>query len=288
MRRHLKIKPQRPTVDMIRNLATAESFEAATACLDGVVPVGTDRGIFDAYVRDGKTYRVVAALGYGGGISHCTCSYDGKGACRHIAAALLYASANFDQLIRNEGRQEPGVGSALEMASDAQLKEFLVKETSRNKALRKRFLARFGIGPTRPNVRADLDEVYYRMGEAGHYGGEIDFDKHQNMAKASADKGDYDEAIRICQEISEAIQDNMENVDDSYAHYDTDLTITLDQMVDYIERQGLDHKQKRRHILYLSRRAAMDDYGCGIRYKGAISKLCTSKEDRAYRQKLGV
>ena len=273
---------------MICGMATAQSLEAGQACLDRVVPVGTDRGIFDAYVRDGKPYRVMAALGYGGGISHCTCTYDGKGACRHIVAALLYASANFDQLIRNESKQELRVDGALEMAPYDQLKEFLAEEIGRNKALRKRFLARFGVGRTRPNVRADLDEAYYRMGDAGLFGGEIDFDKHLASAKTKSDEGDYDEAIRICQEIGEAIQDNMENVDDSYAHYDAYLTMALDQMVDCIKRQGLDHGQKRRHISYLSRRAAMDDYGCDICYKGAISKLCTSKEDRAYRQKIGV
>ena len=286
--RRLEIKPQRPTLNMIRKMSTAESFKAGQACLEGVVPVGTDRGIFDAQVRDGKTYKVIAALGYGSGISYCTCPYDGKGACRHVVAALLYASANFDQLIRNENRRESGVEAALDAASTEHLKEFLAKETSQDEGLRKRFLARFGRYRTRPNVRADLDEAYYRMGDAGHYGGEIDFDDHLAAAKKSADKGDYDEAIRICQEISEAIQDNMENVDDSYAHYSTILDMAIDQMVDCIERQGLDHQQKRRHISYLSRRAAMDEYGCDIFYEEAVAKLCTSKEDTAYRQKLDV
>lgn len=169
-----------------------------------------------------------------------------------------------------------------------QLKEFLANEISKNKAMGKRSLARFDSGRMWPNVRADLDEAYRRMGDAGFFGGEVDFDDHLKAARLSAEKGDYDEAIRICPEIGEAIQDNMENVDDSYAHYSAGLTIALDLLVDCIRRQGLDHQQKRRHLSYLYGRALVDDYRCDLYYKRAISELCTSKKDHIYRQKLGA
>ena len=288
MGRRLSIKPQRPTINMIRRMTTAESFTAGQECLGrgGVVPVGTDRGIFTARVLEGKTRMVIASMGYGSGLSYCPCPYDDRGACAHVVAALLYASENFDRLIREENDIEQRAEELLGKLSDSQMRELLLDEMNRDEGLRRRLLYKFGDALTRPNIRADLDEVYYRMGDAGHYGGSVNFEGCLEAAKLSVEKGDYDEAIRIYREIAEVIQDNMENVDDSYAHYDTNLSIVLDKMVDCIKQQRLDHQQKRKHISYLHARATMDEYGCGARYSVAVSRLCSDREDHAYRRKL--
>ena len=289
MRRRLQIKPRRPTINAIRKTATAESLKAGRECLGrgGVVPIGTDRGIFAALVRDGETRKVIASMGYGSGLSYCACPYDGRGACGHVVAALLYASENFERLIREENDGKSGAWDVLSGAPATQPRNFLAGEAGRDEGPGMGFPAGLGGTRTRPNVRADLDEVYHRMDEAGLYGGTVDFDGHMDAARSSADRGDYGEAIRIYREIAEAIQDNMENVDDSYAHYDTILSMALNQMADCIKRQGPDHRRKRPHISYLYGRAALDDYGCGDLYLETASKLCSDEEDRAYCRELG-
>ena len=288
--RCLTAKPKKPDINMIRRRATAESIKTGLKCLNrdgGVVPLGNDRGLFSARVRDGETHTVAASLGYGRGNSYCTCTYDGQGVCGHVVAALVYASKNFAQIIQDEKRrQQSGAGGILDELSESLLKEFLSEEMSHDPELEKRFVARFSGTEAKHNVRADLDEAYYQMGDAGHYGGSVIFDEHMAAATSGAKKGDYDEAIRICREIVEVVQDNMENVDDSYAHYDTALHIALNLMVDCIERQGPDHRGKRRHISYLHGRAAMDEYGLDPAIEQAMAKICVTGEDRAYLRSL--
>ena len=288
--KRLPARPKRPGKDMMRRRATAESIKAGERLNrdGGVTPLGNDRGLFSARVRDGETHTVAASLGYGRGHSYCTCPYDGQGVCGHVAAALLYASKNFAQIIRDEERQQKsGADDVLDGLAGPQLKEFLSGEMGHDPELKRRFMARFGRTEARHNVRADLDEAYYQMGDAGHYGGSIVFDDHMDAARSGAEGGDYDEAIRICREIVEVIQENMENVDDSYAHYGTALSMALDLMLDCMKRQGLDHRRKRRHISYLHGRAAMDEYGYDMDFERALYRICTTGEDRAYLESLG-
>lgn len=250
-RMHLTVNPVRPTIAMIKEQATTESFKAGRDYFDRnmVVPLEVDRGLMHASIVDGETYHATASLGYGSGVSYCTCVHDGQDICKHVVAVLLYASKNFGQIIDSEESN---------------------KQQHSNK---------LGI---RFNVRADIDDVYYQMGDAGLHGGEVDFNIYTDKAKIIADQGNYDEAIRRYREIVNAIYDNMENVDDSYAHYSTRMGMILDSMADCITRQALDHQQKRKHLSYLHRRMVLDNYGCDTMFEQARISICTDKEDRAY------
>ena len=285
-RRYREVRPKRPTVQMIREQSTGESFEAGRDCLDGVVPSGMDRGIARARVRDGETYDVTAFLGYGSGMHYCTCPHYGEDICRHIVAVLLYASKNFGRMNRDEedGKE---TGDPFRGLSAAQLESFLAGEMAREDGLRRRFLSRFGRTGMRPNIRAEIDGAYYQMGDAGVYGAELNFGDYLGAAEASAGRGDLDDAVRIYREISEAIYDNMDNVDDSNAYYNTTLGIAVEKMAACIVRQNLDHSRKRRHISYLHGRMVMDDYGCDREYEDALRIVCTDEEDRAYLKGLG-
>ena len=245
--RRLVTRPKRPSIGTIRKRATAESIKTGERLSrdGGVIPLGSDRGLFTARILDGETHTVVASLGYGGGRSYCTCSHDEQGLCGHVAAALLYASRNFAQIKQDEKRhQESGADDVLDRLAEAQLREFLSKEMGNDPELKKRFMAKFEKTEVRRNVRADLDEAYYQMGDAGHFGGSVFFDGHMAAAESGAKRGDYDEAIRICREIIDVVHDNMENVDDSYAHYGTTLQMALDHMHYCIRQQKLDHSGK--------------------------------------------
>lgn len=287
--RRLVTKPKRPSIGTIRKRATEESIKNGERLNrdGGVIPFGSDRGLFTARILDGETHMVVASLGYGGGRSYCTCPHDEQGICGHVAAALLYASRNFAQVKQDEKRhQECGADDVLDRLAEAQLREFLSKEMNNDPELKKRFMAKFEKTGVRRNVRADLDEAYYQMGDAGHFGGSVFFDDYMAAAKSGAKIGDYDEAIRICREIIDVVHDNMENVDDSYAHYGTALQMALDHMHYCIRQQNLDHLGRRRHISYLHGRAAMDGYGFAMDFEKVLSKICTTGKDRAYLKSL--
>lgn len=172
--------------------------------------------------------------------------------------------------------------------SAERLREFLTLEMRGNAGLRRRFLSRFGRRGTtsRTKFRAEIEAAYERMGDAGHYGEELYFDDFFGAAKASANRGDYDEALWMYQEISEAIADHMEDVDDSYAHYGTHHDVALDGMVDCMGGLALGCEQKRPHIAYLHDRIAKDNYGLGVQYADALTKICTDGPDRQYLREL--
>ena len=62
-----------------------------------------------------------------------------------------------------------------------------------------------------------------RWATRGHFGAELDFGRLFRRGRGpGAEMGDRDEAFWTCREISEAISERMDDVDDSYAHYNTE------------------------------------------------------------------
>ena len=154
--------------------------------------------------------------------------------------------------------------------------------------LRRRFLSRFGRRGTtsRAEFRAEIEAAYAQMGYAGHDGAELYFDDFFGAAKASVERGDYDETLWMYREISEAIADHMEDVDDSYAHYGTHHDLALEGMIDCIRRLEMGHEQKRPYISYMYDRIIRDDYGLDIQYADALADMCTDGPDRRYLSEL--
>lgn len=186
----------------------------------------------------------------------------------------------------SEGRED--LGDILERLSAEQLRAFLTSEMHGNVKIQRRFLSRFGrLGTTsRAEFRAEIEAAYAQMGDAGHYGAELDFEDFLGAAKASAKRGDYDEALWMYQEISEAISDHMKDVDDSYAHYGTYHDISLEGMVDCIGRLEPRHKQKQPYISYMYNRIILDNYGLDSQYVDALAEMCADEPDRQYLREL--
>lgn len=172
--------------------------------------------------------------------------------------------------------------------STEQLRAFLTSEMRGDVRLRRRFLSRFGRRGTtsRAGFRAEIEAAYAQMGDAGHYGAELHFDDFFGAAKAGVGRGDYDEALWMYQEISEAIADHMGDVDDSYAHYGTYHDMALEGMVDCIRRLDLGHVQKRHYISYMYDRIIRDDYGLDLQYAESLAEVCTDGQDRQYLSEL--
>lgn len=169
-----------------------------------------------------------------------------------------------------------------------QLRAFLILEIQEDVQLRRRFLSRFGRRGTtsRSAFRAEIEDAYEQMGDAGHYGAELDFDDFFGAARASMKRGDYDEALWMYQEISEAIADHMKDVDDSYAHYSTYHDMAMEGMVDCIDRLALGREQKRPYISYFYDRIIEDEYGLDAQYADALAGMCTDGPDRQYLREL--
>ena len=187
--------------------------------------------------------------------------------------------------IPSEGRED--LEGVFEGLSTEQLRAFLISEMHGDVRLRRRFLSRFGRRGTtsRAEFRAEIEAAYAQMGGAGHYGAELYFDDFFGAAKASVERGYYDEALWMYQEISEAIADHMEAVDDSYAHYGTHHDLALEGMVDCMRRLDLGHKQKRPYISYMYDRIIRDRYGLGLQYADSAD-MCTDGPDRQYLSEL--
>lgn len=172
--------------------------------------------------------------------------------------------------------------------STEQLRAFLTPELRRDVQMRRRFLSRFGRRGTtsRAEFRAEIEAAYAQIDDAGHYWAELRFDDFFDAAEASVGRGDYDEALWMYQEISEAISDHMEDVDDSYGHYALHHDMALKGMVDCMRRLDLGHEQKRRYISYMYDRIIQDDYGLGPQYADSLAEMCTDGPDARYLSEL--
>lgn len=172
--------------------------------------------------------------------------------------------------------------------STEQLRMFLTLEMRGNTQMRRRFLNRFGKRGTtsRARFRAEIEYAYEQMGDAGLYGEELDFTGFFGAAEASMGRGDYDEALWMYQEISEAISDHMKDVDDSYGHYGTHHDLVLAGMVDCIRRLDMGHEQKRHYISYIYDRIIHDNYGLELYYADSLANMCTDGQDGQYLSEL--
>ena len=186
----------------------------------------------------------------------------------------------------SKGRE--GLEDILGRLSAEQMRAFLTSEMRGNVKMQRRFLSRFGRRGTtsRAEFHAEIEAAYAQMGDAGLYGAQLDFEDFLGAAKASAKRGDYDEAIWMYQEIFEAIADHMEDVDDSYAHYGTYHDLAVEGMADCIGRLEPEPKQKQPYIAYMYNKIILDDYGLDAHYVDALAKMCTDEPDRQYLRKL--
>ena len=315
------MKAKKPTARQIRNLCTGESFEQGrhyyeqgmvasprisdTVVIarvgsvtpnrrpDGSLPTGGTvvislvgrgaGGVKNAErVRAPDTGHVVAApLGSCDREHRCTCPYDGKGACSHAVAVLLYASDNFERMAKDAKRRTSLIGVSLEGIVNEQLRDFLMSEMKRDEGLWKRFLARVETGVIR-DYRAEIDAAYAKDGDRWGYRGGVNLSEFFMAAKANERCRNLAEAGRIYVDMADAIYANIVL---SYSHgerYD-DYEKAIIGLVSCTIRQDRGSRGRRRCISYLLgmvAKAKIDDV-VGI-CEDALCAVCPDRQDLEY------
>lgn len=244
---------KKPTIQQIKSGYTEKSFKRGEQYYKqgNILSVKTNNDSINAYVLGTQKYDITISPYPGDTNYYCTCPYDYEGYCKHIVAVLLYASKHFDKMIREEIQRRAKRDDAFFGISAKRLKEFLRMMMDENEDLEIRFIDYFGKDDDDVSLRDYKSEIniLYKM-DTGTYGGmieygcEISFDKFIKLAKTRESKGDYFEAARIHQEISEAISDNMEMVDDSDGYYGDCFSDAINGMVSCMNLQILTHTEK--------------------------------------------
>ena len=168
------------------------------------------------------------------------------------------------------------------------LQKFVESEMKRNAGVERRFLTRFGglDGTSRVDYRRQVDIMFADVDYMTPYQSRLRFTDFFRAAKARERQGQAAEAIRICQEVSEAIRFHYHKVDDSSGHYSEAFGKAVTEMAACIGRQKK-HAEKRPYLSYLYNRFLADDSDMaeGI-YEQALINACTDQQDLEYLRSL--
>ena len=147
----------------------------------------------------------------------CTCSYSYDGlACGHVAAVLLYAMDNAEEMDRRAGMGALRPARLVALADERYMRKFLARELAGNSEAAERFA--LGLGTLPP---AGLD--YYKRVRAmfaeaaaaealephGYSDNYVELDGVMETASEFERAGEFDEAARIYGQIAASANDHM-------------------------------------------------------------------------------
>lgn len=283
--------PAGPTVQQIRKVATEASFRRGRDLYEGgritSFKMSPD-GRVTARVKDQRRlYRAYVSPGSLWDSPFCTCGDLHESACAHAVAALLYASSNPDAMI--PGGAGSHADEVLGIIPRADLQKFLRSEMKKNGGFRRRLLVRFGGtgGVPRVDYREEVDAMFADLDYPESARRRLSFADFFRAAKAREREGHVQEAIRIYLEVSEAIEANYDWVDDSSGHYAESFAKAVMEMAACINRRGMKHDEKRRHIAYLHWQFLEEHpYLSEGTYRQALADICTGRADLEYLRRL--
>ncbi|MEI8004263.1 MAG: SWIM zinc finger family protein, partial [Methanothrix sp.] len=225
----------------------------------------------------------------------CNCPYDLDGLCKHIVATFLAVIRNdveIEPLMKKSNSELEDTKSLLKLADPDALRSFLLSEMQQRADLRNRFKAVFGKkgeGRSLDDYKSEAESLYDDVEDHGYvpYGEDIDFSSLSDLAELYIQKGDFLEAAKIYQALSEVIAEKMDDVDDSDGNYGGEFTDSLDAFTDCILKAGLDANGRRPYIKYLFDRyiRGNPDYFQSD-YEEALTKLCREEKDWRYWKEL--
>lgn len=132
-----------------------------------------------------------------------------------------------------------------------EIKGFLSAELEKNSSLRDHFSIYFSgkssekrtVKEYKKKIRHLYDEEADRYGGIP-YGTYVDFSYIRELADHYAEAGNSHESITIHQALSEAIAENMNNVDDSGGYYGEEFSQAIGDFVDCINDASMDFREK--------------------------------------------
>jgi hypothetical protein len=172
------------------------------------------------------------------------------------------------------------------------LRSFLLSEMERRPDLFNRFKAVFGKegeGRSLDDYKAEVESLYDDVEHHGYvpYGEDVDFSSLSDLAELYIQKGDFLEAAKIYQALSEAIAEKMDDVDDSDGDFGEEFTNSLEAFTDCIFKAGLNADGRRPYIKYILNKYLRGDPDYfQSDYCIALDKLCREELDWRYWKEL--
>jgi hypothetical protein len=139
------------------------------------------------------------------------------------------------------------------------------------------------------DYKANVESLYDVVEEHGFvpYGERIDFSSISELAQLYIQKGDFLEAAKIYQALSESISDKMDEVDDSDGHFGGEFSDSFDGFLDCIVKAELNAEGRKPYIEYLFDRYMHGDPNYfRWEYEKALIKLCREELDWRYWKEL--
>lgn len=176
------------------------------------------------------------------------------------------------------------LGRLIRLVPLKDLQKFVESEAKKDAGVERRLFSRFGglDGAPRADYRKQAEIMFADVNYMTPYQNRLRFGDFFRVAKARERRGQVAEAIRIYQEVSEAIYSNYHKVDDSSGHYSEAFATAVIKMAACIGQQKAG-SERRPHIEYLHRRFLANDLDVheGI-YERALIDACTNRQDLEY------
>lgn len=204
-----------------------------------------------AQVQGTRRYDVRVDLSVSDFSPHCTCPYDGPGACKHVVAVFLDVAA--DPPADESGRIE----AILDRIDADELHAFVREACANDPDLRERFFARFGdiADVSADEFRNRVEQRFEQHTDEYPVVVEtIDFSDLFEIAENYRDREQYRAAAKVYRGLIEGLDDNAHLVDAAYDHYARVFQSALDGYVDCIVAADLDESNLAMYVQFLEER----------------------------------
>jgi len=241
------------TVSTIRDLCTDAVFERGEAYLDEgrISQLSRFDDTVTGVVVGSRAYDLEIEYTASPPSYHCSCPYDGPGACKHVVAVLLRV---IETAPPDESEQ---VDELLADCSAETLRAFLRWEFASDPSLRDRFRAHVGAdtGSSAETIKTRVDRLFNDHTQEYDLVFEpIDFSELFDLAAKHETNGNHEGAIPIYRGLIEGVDDNIELVDGAYDHFASVFQDALDGYVDCVVAAELASDTLKKHRQFLDRK----------------------------------
>ncbi len=246
-----------------------------------------------ANVSGTRNYKVKITIDKGEIEAHCGCPYDWGGFCKHIIAVLLDVAENFNTFKKDEGKELDFINKILNKVTLPELKDFLLDELDNNPNLKNNFTIRFAGQVSGYETVSDYKEMINRLctesddwGEDG-YISYIDFSEVQDLADKLFENGNFQEAMKIYQAITEFILEGIDCDDDFNGSSEYEFEEALKKFTECIVECKFKFKDKKKYIDYFFDKCfkGKNEYYGGY-YLNSLNEIYRTKQELKYCKEL--